>query len=134
MNRDIKKDVSQEARTLEAQMPYSIEYDADETTDGHKVYLLSHPELPGCMAQGVTISEAIKELREATVEYLTSLLEDKLPIPLAVSNTITATTTGSNPPVEIVVSQQHGKDFIDTLSKTVKPLGRQHLGIVSTVR
>ena len=82
------------------------------------------------MAQGETIEEALKELQVATIEYLSSLLEDNIFIPSPVAST---TSTMGYSPIEIVVEGTTEEDFIDTLSKTVQPLGRQHLGNVSII-
>lgn len=64
-----------------ANMPYTIEVEQDETTEGEPIYVLSHPELPGCIAQGENWQEALDNLRDATFEYILSLLVDGLPIP-----------------------------------------------------
>jgi predicted RNase H-like HicB family nuclease len=69
------------ARKLAAQ-PYKIIITNDETTDGDPIVVVYNPELPGCMAQGNTIAEAQESLREAREEYILSLLEDNLPIPV----------------------------------------------------
>ena len=61
--------------------PYTVEVLKDETVDGKMVFVASHPELPGCMAQGVSIAEAVENLDAAAVEYIMSLLEDGLPVP-----------------------------------------------------
>ena len=72
--------LEEQARGLAAR-PYAVEVMQDETTDGQPIYLLTHPELLGCMAQGRTIEEAKSSLEEARVEYILSLLEDGLPVP-----------------------------------------------------
>jgi predicted RNase H-like HicB family nuclease len=61
--------------------PYSVEILHDETTTGEPVVVVSHPELPGCMAQGKNLEEALHELEQARFEYILSLLEDNLPVP-----------------------------------------------------
>ena len=61
--------------------PYTVDILKDETVDGRMVFVASHPELPGCMAQGDTIAEAVENLGAAAVEYIVSLLEDGLPVP-----------------------------------------------------
>ena len=73
-------DLRAQAEKLAAE-PYTIELLKDETVDGKTVFVASHPELPGCMAQGVDIAEAIENLGSAAVEYIMSLLEDGLPVP-----------------------------------------------------
>src|SRR5262245_12122257 len=64
-----------------ASLPYSIVVEQDETTEGEPIYVLSHPELPGCIAQGETWEEALDNLSDATYEYISSLLEDGLAVP-----------------------------------------------------
>ena len=39
------------------------------------------PSLPGCISQGRTREEAIKNIREAIDGYVLALTEDKLPVP-----------------------------------------------------
>ena len=39
------------------------------------------PSLPGCISQGGTKDEALKNIREAIEAYITALEEDGLPIP-----------------------------------------------------
>lgn len=109
--------------------PYSIEYGLDETVDGQKVYLLSHPELQGCMAQGITIEEALKELQEVRYEYLLSLLEDGLPIPSPI--TTTTETIGSVP--ERLSSEQAQEDVMEEVSRLAEPIGRHQIVTVSVV-
>lgn len=75
-----KKELLLQAKKL-ASSPYSVAMQRDETTKGSPIYLFSHPELPGCMAQGKTIQEASDALAEARLEYLMSLLEDGAEIP-----------------------------------------------------
>jgi predicted RNase H-like HicB family nuclease len=39
------------------------------------------PSLPGCISQGVTREEAIKNIREAIDLYVEALVMDELPVP-----------------------------------------------------
>ncbi|HEY62998.1 MAG TPA: type II toxin-antitoxin system HicB family antitoxin [Caldilineae bacterium] len=39
------------------------------------------PSLPGCISQGKTKEEAIRNIREAINEYIIALEEDGLPVP-----------------------------------------------------
>jgi predicted RNase H-like HicB family nuclease len=39
------------------------------------------PSLPGCISQGQTREEAVKNIREAINGYITALREDNLPVP-----------------------------------------------------
>lgn len=124
------KKLEEEALIL-SNKPYSIKYEVDETVDGQRVYLLTHPDLPGCMAQGATIEEALKELQEVRYEYLLSLLEDGLPIPSPISTTTeTMGISQSLPPEQM--QQKIEPDYIENLSR-IKPIGREEIAIVSVV-
>ncbi len=70
-----------EAKRLAA-LPYTIWKLNDETTDEEPIIVLRSPELPGCMAQGATMQEAMDNLVDAREEYILSLLEDGQPVPL----------------------------------------------------
>ena len=39
------------------------------------------PSLPGCISQGITKEEAIANIRDAIQGYISTLEEDKLPVP-----------------------------------------------------
>lgn len=117
-SKELEKKASKLSKVL-----YSIEYGVDETVDGQKVYLLNHPELPGCMAQGTTIEEALKELEEVRYEYLLSLLEDGLPIP----STLKTTTETMGGISKNLSSEQAEEDSIEDL------LGRRPVVTVSVV-
>jgi len=122
------KELEKKASELSKEQ-YSIEYRIDETVDGQKVYLLSHPELQGCMAQGITIEEALEELQEVRHEYLLSLLEDGLPIPRPMRTT-TETTGGIS---ESLSSEQEQEDKIEEISRDIEPTGRHQRVTVSVV-
>jgi len=47
-------------------------------------YVAYAPALKGCVSQGETKEEALKNIREAMEAYVESLLEDGLPIPTEV--------------------------------------------------
>ena len=44
-------------------------------------YLVEYPDLPGYMADGETIEEALKEGEDAMLAWITSAKEDGIPIP-----------------------------------------------------
>jgi predicted RNase H-like HicB family nuclease len=46
-----------------------------------KYWVAECPSLPGCVSQGTTKEEAISNIREAIQAYVTTLEEDRLPIP-----------------------------------------------------
>lgn len=47
--------------------------------DGY--WVVECPSLPGCVSQGKTKEEALKNIREAIELYIESLEEDNLPVP-----------------------------------------------------
>jgi predicted RNase H-like HicB family nuclease len=44
-------------------------------------WVVECPTLPGCISQGKTKKEALKNIKEAISCYIHSLEEDKLPVP-----------------------------------------------------
>jgi predicted RNase H-like HicB family nuclease len=63
-------------------MNYSIELVQDVEQGG---FFASHPDLPGCAAQGEMAEEAIANLNDARRLWIESRLEVNLPIPLPLS-------------------------------------------------
>ena len=59
-------------------LPYRIEIVPDIDEGG---YVISYPELKGCLSSGKTIEEAIANGEDARREWLTAALEDGYPIP-----------------------------------------------------
>ena len=47
--------------------------------DGY--YVAECPSLPGCISQGKTREEALKNIKEAIEAYIAALKEDNLPVP-----------------------------------------------------
>jgi antitoxin HicB len=45
-------------------------------------YVAVCPALPGCISQGSTKREVLKNIREAVEVYIEALLEDGLPVPV----------------------------------------------------
>jgi len=77
------------------------------TTEDVPIYLGRVKELPGCLAQGNTVEEAIADLQEAKIDYIESLLEDGLPVPAPVI------ITGSSPLAEDLFTGARQKDTED---------------------
>ena len=48
-------------------------------------YVATVPALPGCVSQGRTRRQALRNIREAIEVYIESLLEDGLPVPVQAS-------------------------------------------------
>ena len=69
-----------EAKTL-AQRPYQSQVFLDETTDGEPVYVAIVPEMPGCIAHGDTVEEALEWLESAKLDHIWFLLDQQLEVP-----------------------------------------------------
>jgi predicted RNase H-like HicB family nuclease len=54
----------------------------EKTENNYSAYV---PDLPGCVATGLTVEETEREIREAIEFHIEGLIEDGLPIPPAVS-------------------------------------------------
>jgi predicted RNase H-like HicB family nuclease len=76
----VNTEVSNHAKAI-ADLNYSLTIFKDVLTDGTEIFLAKNPELLGCMAQGQTQEEAINNLREARIDYISSLLEDGMNVP-----------------------------------------------------
>ena len=68
------------AETL-AERSYQAHVFLDETTDGETVYVAIVPEMPGCIAHGDTVEEALEWLESAKVDHIWFLLEKELEVP-----------------------------------------------------
>lgn len=58
-------------------LPYRMEVVEDVTEGG---YVISFPELPGCLTCGQTIESALENAKDAKREWLRAALESGLPI------------------------------------------------------
>ncbi|MBW7888398.1 MAG: type II toxin-antitoxin system HicB family antitoxin [Bacteroidetes bacterium] len=65
-------------------MKYRVVIQQDE--DG--VFVAEVPNLPGCISQGPTREEAVRNVKEAIVAYTTSLKKHNEPIPLPITEEI----------------------------------------------
>jgi len=54
----------------------------EDVANGHPCFVAYNPELPGCMAQGNTWQEAVKSLKEARHDYIMTLLDEEMTVPL----------------------------------------------------
>ena len=70
-----------ERAELLAGRPYLSVITNDKTTTGEDIFFAENPQLYGCMAQGYTEGEAVDSLRDARIDYIESLLEDREVIP-----------------------------------------------------
>ena len=64
-------------------LPYRIEVVPDVSEGG---YIVSYPDLKGCLSSGETIAEAVANAEDAKREWLAAALEDGYPIPEPISN------------------------------------------------
>jgi predicted RNase H-like HicB family nuclease len=60
---------------------YRLSVFVDKLSNGQTIYMAKNPELKGCMAQGATIEEAIKNLDDARVDYIYDSLENCVAVP-----------------------------------------------------
>ncbi|MBI2971478.1 MAG: type II toxin-antitoxin system HicB family antitoxin [Candidatus Aenigmarchaeota archaeon] len=65
-------------------MKFRIVIEEDE--DG--MYAVACPTLPGCISQGKTRGEAVKNIRDAIEGYLTSLKKHNEPIPPSIEEEV----------------------------------------------
>ena len=67
-------------KTIEEYMelPYRIELIPDTDEGG---FVVSFPDLPGCLSSGETVDEAYRNAEDAKFEWLTAALEEGISIP-----------------------------------------------------
>ena len=72
------------AQSSAASAPYRIVIEPEPLTEEGDVvvWMASHPDLPGCMAQGATPEEAVAELAGARELYISALRKRGLPVPM----------------------------------------------------
>jgi antitoxin HicB len=68
---------------------YRVKIEQDE--DG--VFIATVPQLPGCVADGRTRKEAIRNIKDAIAGYLASLKKHKEPIPPSIEEEVVAVTS-----------------------------------------
>ena len=56
-------------------VPYLLEAEAVETEPGKWLVRLAYPELPGCIAEGFVVEDALRELERRRIEMIVSLVE-----------------------------------------------------------
>ncbi len=99
------------ARKLSKQ-PYHIVV-TNESTPEESIFFVSYLEMPGCMAQGESLSEALQELEEAKYEYILNYLQHKVPVPKPYGTTL-ATTGGVSFPLYAILSETPTEDAPST--------------------
>ena len=70
---------------------YRVTLEQDE--DG--VFVANVPELPGCVSDGKTRKEALKNIKDAIAGYLASLKKHNEPIPPSIKEEIVAVTVNA---------------------------------------
>ena len=67
-------------RTIEEYMklPYRIELIPDADEGG---FVVTFPDLPGCLSSGETVEEACRNAEDAKYEWLMAAIEEDMPIP-----------------------------------------------------
>ena len=60
-------------------LPYKMEINSDKSEQG---YVISFPELPGCITCGETLASALANAENCKREWLTAALEMKISIPI----------------------------------------------------
>lgn len=76
----MKQKYYRQAESL-AQRHYQAHVFLDETTDGEPVYVAIVPEMPGCIAHGDSIEEALEWLESAKLDHIWFLLDRELDVP-----------------------------------------------------
>jgi antitoxin HicB len=62
-------------------LPYAIELVQDSDAAGHRGWVAEIEELPGCISQGATPEEAIANVRDAMLGWISVALEDGRDVP-----------------------------------------------------
>lgn len=75
-----ENDLLEQAKTL-AGRAYKVNVWEDTLSNGETSWMATNPDLPGCLAHGETIEDAIWELSLARVDFIFYMLVDGLAIP-----------------------------------------------------
>lgn len=97
---------------------YKLSVFEDRLSNGQTIYMAKNPELKGCMAQGKTIDEAIKNLKDARIDYIYDSLEDNIPVPspaaLATQTAFTISQTiSAEKNLQDITQQGHSKQLYE---------------------
>ena len=68
--------ISKEFQKLYCKQNMLIQWDADD-----QIYVVTVPELPGCMTHGMTYEEAVRQGQDAIATWIDGSQERGLPIP-----------------------------------------------------
>jgi len=78
MDQEIR--VSEKARAY-ARLRYPVRVTVEDV-DGTRTSVVEHPDLPGCIADGASLEEALVELAEVREEFIQVLMDGGAKIPL----------------------------------------------------
>jgi len=111
----MKKNLRAEAEKL-ANRPYRFVVSQDETTDGKSAYAALVVELNDCIGHGNTEQQAIADASSAAIDYIESLLEEELPVPMPLQMMAISFSSGST-----VQSKRHQPEGRSNVPETAKP-------------
>ena len=80
-----------------ADVIYTAVVRSNVLTDGTPWFIAEHPKLPGCVSDGPTEAEALSNLKDARAEYIGSLIQDGLEVPVPANKSeVNATVTAAS--------------------------------------
>ena len=75
-----------------ADQNYLVQIEKEYLSTGELVFVATNPDLPNCIGNGETEKEAIFDLRNARIDYIAYMLQNKLPIPKPSQANLTSCT------------------------------------------
>lgn len=115
MTNNLDPQLWRQAKLLAARN-YEIEISQDELTDGTQIFIVENPELPGCMAQGETLPDAVKALNEGRIDFIYFLLVDGLNVPTPQGKQTTTGTSMESVKISFTESPFNAETSIGQLS------------------
>lgn len=83
------------AKTIKQKIyQYTAVFEPDNETGGFTVTI---PTLPGCISEGDTFEEAVKNIKGAIQAYLLSLIKDGEPVPAEMERPVVGTVSVITP-------------------------------------
>ncbi len=107
--------------------PYKIILAPDVRSDGTQCFVARHPELPGCMSDGDTREEAIKNLRDARELYIQSLIEDGMEVPPPETMPVRPATTTAGGSASVKATGLWEVQWFDVRPTHAALVGAEHL-------
>ncbi len=102
---------------------YFVVVNEEKDSKGQPIYLASIQEFYGCMAQGQTKEEALVNLKDASIDYIYSLLIDNINIPEPTR--VVYMTSGTNSVHESTKINDNGKINTNHLSYKIDKYGNK---------